>query len=70
VVAGLKGPVLVMEYLENSSLSELLERLKATETLLPNMVLLAFSLSVVSLAFSSLATDMAVVRTEGENNRV
>jgi hypothetical protein len=53
VVAGLKGPVLVMEYLENSSLSDLLERLKATETLLPNRVLLAFSLCCESCVFIS-----------------
>ncbi|KAI0911828.1 hypothetical protein F4823DRAFT_635480 [Ustulina deusta] len=41
------GPAVMMEYLENGSLGTLLEKLKATNVLLPNRVLWAFCLCVV-----------------------
>ncbi|TGJ87187.1 hypothetical protein E0Z10_g1627 [Xylaria hypoxylon] len=44
---GLRGPAVVMEYLENGSLGALLEKLRATDILLPNRVLWSFCLCVV-----------------------
>ncbi|KAI8634187.1 hypothetical protein F5Y19DRAFT_412301 [Xylariaceae sp. FL1651] len=68
-LAGLAGPILVMEYLENGTIGSLIRRLQESDTIVPNRILWAFYLcgirACLALAYPKALDPDATAILEG-----